>query len=634
MRSWARQNNKRIEYKVGIRATSAFAEDMTTVFRRGIATWVHRDVRDEAARARHAMLLIHLMAAAGLAMVILPAVLLFHFTLQQLVPAVLVASAVPLLLAGFLARTGRFLLTAAMALGCAAVAIATLAFATGGLNSPFLFWAMVLPLEAVLLGRNRKAVSYGVLALVATFGLVALASTALPQPPSPLSGDHALGSAVSIAGLVLYGLVVAGGMLNGQLRSGRTTVSDDTGMSSILNHLPGLVTFHDGNSVVCAIHGSDAKRMLKYVGDFSGSGFADHIHVSDRIGFFQAIDELRTGEETRSLIVRMRSRAGTAGEDQFRHWSIQLVALRPGGGEFSGFVAQSRDITAEIELRRSYVRKVGEAEAANEAKSRFLAAVSHELRTPLNAILGFSDILKSGICGNALDEQQAEYVGLIRQSGQHLLSVINSMLDLSKIDAGRYELNLEPFDIREAIDTCEAMLSQQARDNKIVLTTRVAKGHGQLIACRRAVQQVLINLMANAIKFTDENGVVTVDAMDHEGFMRISISDTGIGMSSDDLQKIGAPFVQLQTGNSRRYEGTGLGLSLVKGLIDLHDGRFTIESSPGLGTTVIVDLPLEGPGEANRPAEPQKTADMAFPPRLAPTATRETEDDHGQAKTA
>ncbi|MCR9139034.1 MAG: HAMP domain-containing histidine kinase [Alphaproteobacteria bacterium] len=599
-----------------------------------VSTWVHRDIRDETEQALHCALMMRLMAIAALPVIVLPVALLSYFSPQQLIPAVLVVSALSLLLVGYLAQTGRWVQTAMAALFGAAAAMAALVSVTGGLTSPFLFWVLVLPVEAAWLARSRKALATGLLALVTSVGLVAVAQLMWPQSLAPTVDNHVFGAVASIAGLVLYAAMMGARLLKTPVQPENPAQQDDTGVRSMLNRLPGLVTFHDSKSGVCAVHGSDAKQLMNTVGELSGGGFAEHIHVSDRIEFLQAIDQLRTGQDTRSLIVRMRNRMSATAEDQFRHWSIQLVALRDRHNRYNGFIAQSRDITSEIELRRSYVRKVGEAEAANEAKTRFLAAVSHELRTPLNAILGFSDILTSGICGNPLDDKQSEYVGLIRQSGQHLLSVINSMLDLSKIDAGRYELNLEPFDIREAIQNCEAMLSQQARDNKIVLTTRVAKGHVQLTACRRAVQQVLINLMANAIKFTDENGVVTVDAMDHDGFTRITVSDTGIGMSQEDLQKIGSPFVQIQADHARQYEGTGLGLSLVKGLIDLHEGQFAVESSPGVGTTVTVDLPLGGPREAAEQGETHAASKMEFPPRLAPATQSDTEDVHDQAKTA
>lgn len=613
---------------MAIRVKSNFIKDIAGIFRQVASTWVNRDVRDEDERTGQAELLARLLVAAMLFLTVLPSMLLSYFGLAQLVPIVLVVSAIPMLLIGILARTGYGRLTAGLALGSASIAIAALAFFTGGLASPFLAWTVILPTEAFLLGRNRKSVVTGLAAMLAVFAAVAIAEGLAPRDVLPAGPA---GPALVVALLALYGMFVLGGRQERETPTSDPHTSQANGM---LDRLPGLVTFHDEKADLKCIHGSDAAQLLKYVGDLSGGSFVDHIHVSDRLQFLQGVDRLRTGAETVSLIVRLRSQAGDADADQFRHWSTQLAALRDEDGRFDGFIAQSRDITSEIELRRSYVRKVVEAEAANEAKTRFLAAVSHELRTPLNAILGFSDILTSEYCSQPLDDSQAEYVGLIRQSGQHLLAVINSMLDLSKIDAGRYELNLEPFDMRDAFRDCEAMLRQQAKDKNIVLTTRVAKGHEELTACRRAVQQILINLIANAIKFTDEGGVVTVDGSDLDGYTRISVSDTGIGMSEEDLKKVGAPFVQVQAHNARQYEGTGLGLSLVKGLVALHHGRFSIESSPGVGTTVTVDLPNEGPDEESEQPIAGSQDQDAFPPRLATVADNSTEEVNGQAQTA
>ena len=590
------------------------------------STCVHRDVSNEDEREGQAALLTRSMACAMLFLTVLPSILPAYFGLAQLVPIVLFVSAIPMLLIGILVRTGNGRLTAVLALGYAAAGIATLAFLTGDLASPFLAWTVVLPIEAYLLGKNRRSLFAGLFAMLAVFVSVGVAQGLFPYGGQ--SGGAA-GWALVVAVLALYGVFVVGGR---QERESTRAERHKPGMDGILDRLPGLVTFHDDKDGMQSIHGSDAAQLLKHVGDISGDGFVDHIHVSDRLHFLQGVDRQRTGGDTVSLIVRLRSQAGDVDIEQFRRWSIQLAALHGDDSRFDGFLAQSRDITPEIELRRSCVRKVSEAEAANEAKALFLAAVSHDLRTPLNAILGFSDILTSEYCSRPLDESQAEYVGLIRQSGQHLLVVINSMLDLSKIDAGRYDLNLEPFDIREAFCDREAMLSQQARDKNIVLTTRVVKGHVHLTACRRAVQQVLINLMANAIKLTDEGGVVTVDGSDLDGYTRISVSETGIGMCDEDLQKIGSPFVQVQAHNAQQYKGTGLGLSLVKGLVQLHHGRFSIDGSPGVGTTVTVDLPNGGPSkDADRPAM-QPMSQNEFPPCLAAVSEKSTEDVNEQAQ--
>jgi two-component system, cell cycle sensor histidine kinase DivJ len=291
-----------------------------------------------------------------------------------------------------------------------------------------------------------------------------------------------------------------------------------------------------------------------------------------------------------------------------------MTARRDPEGALLSVVTQSRDISHEQHLREEAARKAAEAESANDAKSRFLAAVSHELRTPLNAILGFSDILIGEYFGKLENDRQREYVGLIRQSGAHLLSVVNTMLDMSKIEAGRYELLVEPFSIGQSIQACEAMLGLQAREKNLTLTSRVQRGLGEIVADQRAVQQVLINLVGNAIKFTDAGGVVSIDAAASGNMLKLTVSDTGIGIPADKLANLGQPFVQVQNEYTRRYEGTGLGLSLVKGLVALHGGSFAISSVQGEGTAITILIPLDGSGVDGQPEDQDKTVD--FPPRL------------------
>lgn len=615
---------------MAIRVNSVSTHDIAVKVSKLASTWVHRDV-PENERAEQRLLLIHLMVAALWCLTALPLVLIAYFGPLQMLPIIMVAVSIPLLLMSFQALTGSRRATAALALVCGAGGVMILATLTGGLSSPFLAWSIVLPLEAAILGRTRRAVASGLIALLCTIAGVVALSALLTQSEVP--GLAVVGSFTSLAGLAFYGLFAIG-FANRKTTNDGANAEPPTDTTGLYDRLSGLITFHNERGEVRSVHGSGAHDLLANVGELAGNGFVEQIHVSDRLQFLQAVDGLRAGEDARTVAVRMRCDDGVGEQEQFRHWSIQLAALRNRKGQFVGFLAQSQDITSEAVLQLSYARKVGEAEAANQAKTRFLAAVSHELRTPLNAILGFSDILTSAYCSQPLDESQAEYVGLIRQSGQHLLEVINSMLDLSKIEAGRYELNLEAFDVREAISDCEAMLGQQARDKNIVLNTRVAKGHKQLVACRRAVQQILINLIANAIKFTEDGGIVTVDGSDQDGFTRIAVSDTGIGMSQEDLQKVGSPFVQVQTHNAREYEGTGLGLSLVKGLVELHDGRFSIESTLGVGTTVTIDLPLVGPRGGTLAAETGPVPEPEFPPRLSAHSANGREGGHAQAKSA
>ncbi|MDL2404376.1 ATP-binding protein [Rhizobium calliandrae] len=378
----------------------------------------------------------------------------------------------------------------------------------------------------------------------------------------------------------------------------------------------GLVLLFDSQGNVTAAGGRDRADFLSWMRDPSGRGFVEQVHVSDRILFLQAVDTLRQGRDALDVNLRLERSAVVEGNDQFVHICMEMSARRDSEGRLTGIVSQSRDISYDRQLREEAARKAAEAESANDAKSRFLAAVSHELRTPLNAILGFSDILSGEYFGKLENNRQREYVGLIRQSGAHLLSVVNTMLDMSKIEAGRYELLLEPFPIETCIGACEAMLALQAKEKGLTLTSRVQRGLGDIVADQRAIQQILINLVGNAIKFTDAGGAITIDAAMTDRMLKLSVSDTGIGIASERLASLGQPFVQIQNDYTRRYAGTGLGLSLVKGLVALHGGSFAIASAPGEGTAITILIPFDGSGAVaiQPPVDVSRTVD--FPPRL------------------
>ena len=403
----------------------------------------------------------------------------------------------------------------------------------------------------------------------------------------------------------------------------------------MLEAASGLVLLFDPQGSVTAVGGRDRAEFLSWMRDPSGRGFIEQVHISDRILFLQAVDTLRQGRDALGTDLRLERSAVIEGSDQFIHIRMEMSARRDSEGRLTGIVSQSRDVSYDQQLRDEANRKTAEAESANDAKSRFLAAVSHELRTPLNAILGFSDILSGEYFGKLENNRQREYVGLIRQSGAHLLSVVNTMLDMSKIEAGRYELVPEPFPIEASIGACEAMLALQAKEKGLTLSSRVQRGLGDIVADQRAIQQVLINLVGNAIKFTDAGGAVTIDAAMAEGMLKLSVCDTGIGIAADRLASLGQPFVQIQNDYTRRYAGTGLGLSLVKGLVGLHGGSFAIASAPGEGTAITILIPLDGSGVVvHQPVDANRTVD--FPPRLKHNlemnGKRKEEEMNGPAK--
>jgi cell cycle sensor histidine kinase DivJ len=385
-----------------------------------------------------------------------------------------------------------------------------------------------------------------------------------------------------------------------QAHAGQSSVHGDP-----IDFIAGLVTRHDAAGLLASVGGADRRAFGFADGSFEPSAYLDAIHVGGRIAYLSAIDALRQGAN-RSQADFLLACSTDAG---YRPVRVVMVAEPRATGIFGGFVAHTTDISAEAQLKEEALAWKDEAHSANDAKTRFLAAVSHELRTPLNAILGFSDILTGEYFGRLENDRQREYVALINQSGHHLLAVVNSMLDMSKIEAGRYELIKEPFPIADAIRTVDEMLALQAASKGVVLTTRIARGVEEVVADRRAVQQILINLANNAIKFTNEGGVVAIDACAEGRNLVITVSDTGIGIAAEKLGLIGSPFMQVHSDYARQYEGTGLGLALVKGLVALHGGTFRVESEPGVGTVVTVTVPLDG--ECAATAET-----VEFPPRL------------------
>ncbi len=252
------------------------------------------------------------------------------------------------------------------------------------------------------------------------------------------------------------------------------------------------------------------------------------------------------------------------------------------------------DVTARVELERTKEVFKNEAVRANKAKSEFLASMSHDLRTPLNAIMGFSEMMSERTFGPLGDPHYEDYSKDILDSGRFLISLIDDVLDLSKIEAGKYELIEEEINIVSVISASIKMLGSQTRDKNIRLRNICKTDVLNLLADTKAITQVINNLVSNAVKFTPGHGEVTVDAWkSNKAGCKIQVTDTGIGMSKDDIIKAVKPFEQADSEHSRKHEGTGLGLHLCSRFIELHGGFMTIESEVNNGTTVMVSFPLE-----------------------------------------
>jgi signal transduction histidine kinase len=250
-----------------------------------------------------------------------------------------------------------------------------------------------------------------------------------------------------------------------------------------------------------------------------------------------------------------------------------------------------RERTLELE------RNSRELEAANRHKSEFLANMSHELRTPLNAVIGFSEVLAEKLFGD-LNEKQTEYVRDIHDSGRHLLSLINDILDLSKIEAGRQELEVSRVDLREAIGNALTLMRERANRRQIKLTQVVDADVDEIIADERKIKQVLINLLSNAVKFAHEGGSVAVRASAGDGAVRVCVEDDGVGIAPADRELIFEEFRQVGNDYARKAEGTGLGLTLARKLVEMHGGRIWVESELGRGSTFTFTIPTNREGAA------------------------------------
>ena len=277
--------------------------------------------------------------------------------------------------------------------------------------------------------------------------------------------------------------------------------------------------------------------------------------------------EVHTGDELQTLA------------EQFNRMSAQLAA-------------SYADLERKVgERTRELADKGRQLEIATQHKSEFLANMSHELRTPLNAIIGFSEALVEKLFGE-LNAKQEDYLKDIHSSGRHLLSLINDILDLSKIEAGRMELELSAFDVPSALQNAMSLVRERAQQHDIALTLRVDPALGELQADERRFKQILLNLLSNAVKFTPYGGRVEVSARLDANALEVSVSDTGVGIAREDQATVFEEFRQVGQRDSRKQEGTGLGLTLARRFVELHGGRLWLESEPGKGSTFSFTLPL------------------------------------------
>ncbi|WP_042336148.1 sensor histidine kinase [Bradyrhizobium sp. DOA9] len=525
----------------------------------------------------------------------------------------------PIMLSWFLSRTGRY--EGAHVLSSLALAglIMAVALTTGGIESFAAVWLVVVPLEAALSASRRVAAFASLLALSCAGMLILVSQLGWLPAVEPSAAERGVLMAFGVASATLY----AAGLAFGAESLARTSVAllsrEEERYRLLARNMSDVISRHQRNGAVQFISPAVEAMLGMQVVQLLGHGLFDRVHVADRPAYLTALSDAARGE-VRSVEFRLRREpAAERGPGDFIWVEMRCRPLDQDRARDvtceAEVVAVMRDVTDRKLFEQALDQARSAAEAADAAKTRFLATMSHELRTPLNAIIGFSEMIaqeQSLMLGAA---QRKEYAELINDSGQHLLSVVNGILDMSKMESGTFEIASEPFAPRASLLHCCNLLALKARENGIDLITDAPQDLPVMTGDPRAFKQIVLNLVANAIKFTERGGQVCVSAAVSGSQLTLRISDTGVGIAPDDLKRIGAPFFQAGTTYQRRHEGTGLGLSIVKSLVALHLGELTVQSRLGQGTAVTVKLPLVYTPPQVKPAE-RKIATLAPAPTL------------------
>lgn len=499
----------------------------------------------------------------------------------------------PILIVYFLVRTGRYEIAHILSSLSLSALVALVAFFAGGIGSFAAIWLIVVPLEAALSGSRRVVLISAAFSMAAGLMLLMLGMAGVIRPNSV--DMHAALAALAIVSALLYATGLALGAVS-LVRTGAQLLGAEENRYQFLigNITDVIVRCSKGGSVIFASPAAEPLFGIP-ITELVGSELFERVHVADRPAFLATLADAARSGDVRSLEFRIQRNVGAGRPGQFVWVEMRgrPVECVPAGHEKADqdVVAVLRDISERKTHEDALETAKLESERASTDRSRFIATIGHELRTPLNAIIGFSDMLTSSAVKVSTSDQ-IEYAKLINGSGRHLLSVVNSMLDASKIEAGHFEVARERFVPGPAIENCVDLLALQAREAGIELRLRLAQNLPEIAADKRAFSQILINVISNAVKFTPRAGCVTIGASCDGSNLVVTVEDTGVGIEQHDLARLGEAFFQTSTCHDRRHDGAGLGLSIVKGLVKLHDGEVNIRSRVGEGTRVAVRLPI------------------------------------------
>lgn len=564
---------------------------MMTAVRAQVAAMVHPSaLPDSLERMRHERFMLARLAIGAGGLSLVPAYIAWRGRLDLFETLVLIALGLPLLAVVLLSRTGRLDLAHCVSGAALTLFIIALACMTGGTGSPLLLWLAAVPAEAMFFGSRAYVARGSALAVVGLGAVVALQSAGAVGEPAAWA---VAAMPVLVASAILCAMLLAVSFLRRHEDELREHRASDARARLMLEHVGDLVTWHDpsgavvfANEAACLLTGAQSAQL-------HGKGLFERVHIADRPLFLKALSDAAHGAGHASACFRVLFLADSAGVPTVR-W-LELNARRidqAGARNGAAVVCVARDVTDRHARDEERERNHAAAVKASDLKGHFLATVSHELRTPLNAIIGFSEMIERQVLGENGWPRYIEYSRHIHRSGTHLLALINDVLDLSKIEAGRYELTDEVIALSELLDACQTMVMGRAEAEGLQVVVSLPETGLSLRGDRRALTQIVLNLLTNAVKYNAQGGSVAVAASRRaDGAVDLSIRDSGPGIAPGEIDRLFQPFQRTDAALARSVEGTGLGLSITKRLVELHDGEIHLASRLGEGTTVTVTWP-------------------------------------------
>jgi two-component system, cell cycle sensor histidine kinase DivJ len=479
-----------------------------------------------------------------------------------------------------------------------AALVAYIAALTGGMLSPLVIWFALLPAEAALAG-GRTAVWRATVATAIAMLVVSIIEAMHGLPLSRVIAPAWEVYAASALAAVVQAAILAIASQDRQ-RAADLAAAEGTAMYRFLaDNAMDMITRHSADGRIRFASPAAESMLGRTPESLVGLSPSALVHPDDLKTMQAALVEASYFGRAATAEVRVKR-----GDSSYLWTEMRCRPAAPAKGGAADIVAVTRDISERKTHESALIDARDQAEGANRAKSRFLANMSHELRTPLNAIIGFSEVMTHEMFGPVGSPRYLDYARVINESGGHLLELINGILDMSKIEAGKFDLSEEIFDFEDVTSQSVRFVKLQSDRKGVALKTAIAPEAKSIFADKRAVKQMLVNLITNGVKFTPRGGEVRIAVSRAAQGIVIAISDTGVGIGPDDLKRLGQPFEQVEGEHVRSQEGTGLGLALVKALAPLHGGDVAITSVLGEGTTVTVTLPFAAVSETGERMPP------------------------------